>query len=258
MTWFPQMSSGTLTQLPIQKSRKWRAIRNELENGERILLPDTASGQIEWRLTFRELNDNETRKLADFFAASQGRYGAFGFADPLANLIGWSEDLSKPDWQMGLMAATSGVSDPLGNAHAWAVSNGSAGTQELAQTVGVSGEYTGCFSAWLRSAAPSTVSLRRDGVETSAAIGPVWRRYYVSGTGAQGAGESTTGISIAPGQSVEVWALQFEAQPYPSQYKQTLGAAGVYEETYFGNDELSVTSTGVGLSSCEITLLSRI
>jgi len=49
-----------------------------------------------------------------------------------------------------------------------------------------------------------------------------------------------------------------EAQPYPSVYRQTSAAEGIYAETYFENDELKITSTSPGLSSCEISLMSRV
>ena len=33
---------------------------------------------------------------------------------------------------------------------------------------------------------------------------------------------------------------------------------GIYAETYFENDELKITSTSPGLSSCQISLMSRV
>ena len=103
MSWFPQTGAGSIAQFPLRRTRKWRSIANRTESGERILLPDTAAGQIEWQLSVQELNDAESGRLSDFFSAAQGRFGSFLFIDPLANLLGWSEDLSRPDWQMGLL-----------------------------------------------------------------------------------------------------------------------------------------------------------
>ena len=40
-----------------------------------------------------------------------------------------------------------------------------------------------------------------------------------------------------------------EPQPYPSGYKVTTAALGIYEETYFGDDELKITSTDTDFSS---------
>ena len=80
MTWFPQIGSGSIAQFPLQRARKWRAISNQMEGGERILLPDTAAGQIDWSLVYQDLSDAETLNLSNLFAAAQGEFdGALGF-----------------------------------------------------------------------------------------------------------------------------------------------------------------------------------
>ena len=129
--------------------------------------------------------------------------------------------------------------------------------QSFQQTLAVPGDYVGCFSAWVSSTAPAEIALSRDGQTVTASVGPSWRRVFVTGRGNSGAGQSTFSISIAAGQTISVWGLQAEAQPYPSGYKQTGSALGIYEETYFASDELKITNTGAGLSSCEIALVSR-
>jgi hypothetical protein len=258
MTWFPQIGAGSVAQFPLQRSRKWRAISNQMESGEQILLPDLTAGQIEWRLSYQDLTDAETLTLNNLFAASQGGFGAFTFIDPLANLLGWSEDLSRSDWQAGLLQNQGSVADPLGTLRASTVTNGTTGSQTLSQTLGVSGSYVGCFSAYIRSNAAGSVTLQRDALQATAAIGPAWTRLWVSGTGTAAAVQSTFSITIAAGQAIDIFGLQAEAQPNPSAYKPTVAALGIYEETYFGSDELKVTSDGVGLSSCAITLISRV
>ncbi|MDP9169791.1 MAG: hypothetical protein M3N54_04180, partial [Acidobacteriota bacterium] len=175
MSWFPQVGQGSLTQFPLTKARSWRAIRNELEAGERIMLPDAAGGGVTWSLSYKDLSDDEAARLRDLFTAMQGSYGAFGFADPLANLLAWSEDLRRPDWQMGLLTAAGATADPTGTQRAWTLTNGSAGDQELSQTVGLPGEYVTCFSVWLRTDVPVQITVQRDAVQANATIGPLWR-----------------------------------------------------------------------------------
>jgi hypothetical protein len=102
------------------------------------------------------------------------------------------------------------------------------------------------------------VTLQRDALLKTAAIGPAWTRVSVSGTGTTGAAQSTFAILVAPGQAIDVFGLQVEAQPNPSAYKTTVAALGIYQETHFGTDELKVTSDGVSFSSCAITLISRV
>jgi len=258
MTWFPQIGAGSMAQYPLQRARKWRTISNTLESGERIILPDSSAGQIDWHLSYQDLTDAEVQNLTDLFASTQGGFAAFTFIDPLANLLGWSEDLSRPDWQSGLLQKQPSVADPVGTLRAWTVTNGTSGAQTLSQTLGVSGDYSACFSAYIRSATAGAVTFQRDTRQVAASIGPAWTRIWISGTGTAGAAQSAFSIVIAAGQSVDVFGLQVEAQPYPSPYKQTVAALGIYEETYFAVDEFKVTSEGVDLSSCTITLTSRV
>jgi hypothetical protein len=258
MSWYPQIGAGTITQFPFQRSRTWRVITNQLESGELVSLPDPYAGQIAWDLTYSDLSDSEVTALSNLFTASHGSFGAFAFIDPLANLLGWSEDLSQANWQFGLLGKTNGVTDPLGTPRAWAVTNASPGQQQLSQTLGVPGDYVACFSAYVRADAVGAVTIQRDGMQILAAVGPQWRRIYVSGTGTSGAAQSTFGLVVGAGQTLDVWGMQVEVQPYPSLYRTTTSALGIYEETYFANDELIITSKDVGLSGSTIRLVSRV
>lgn len=258
MSMFPQIGTGSVAQFPLTRSRKWRSIANQLESAEQIMLPDAAAGEIGWRLSYQDLTDTEAGLLSSLFASSQGAFGSFTFIDPMANLLGWSEDLSQPVWQAGLLQPASGVSDPLGTLRASSITNPSPGTQTLTQTLALPGSYVACFSVYLRSDAAGTVTLQRDGTHVTAAVSPSWQRVFVSGAGATGAVQSSFSISVAAAQAIDVWGLQVEVQPYPSAYRQTTAPRGIYEETYFDDDELTITSVSPGLSSCGIRLLSRV
>jgi hypothetical protein len=258
MSWYPQTGSGSVAQFPLTRSHRWRAITNGLENGEQIVLPDTTAGQIQWKLSYQDLVNSEVQNLSTLFAASQGTFGVFTFIDPLANLLGWSEGLSQSAWQLGLLQASAGVADPLGTERASSLTNPGAGPQTLLQTLGIPGNYVACFSAYLRSIVAGTVTLQRDGTQVTVSVGPAWKRVCVSGLGTSRAAQSSFSIALAAGQTIDVFGLQVEVQPYPSAYRQTGAALGIYEQTYFGNDELTITSTSVGLSSCEITLMSQV
>jgi hypothetical protein len=258
MTWYPQIGAGALAQFPFKRTRKWRSILNVLENGERIALPDSAADQIQWQLTYRDLSGGEANKLRDLFVASQGQFRSFTFFDPIANLLGWSEDLARPDWETGLLQKLNGAADPLGTARAWRVSNPAAGEQELSQTLAIPGNVAACFSAYVRSDVPGRIVIRRDVTKMNGSVGSTWTRVSVGGTGDSATTQATFAITLSPGQSIEVWGLQVEAQPFASQYKQTGPASGIYEETYFASDELMVISTGLDLYACDVTLVSRI
>lgn len=256
MNWFPQIGSGALAQFPLRRKRQWRAITNVLESGELISLPDSNGGQIEWRLSYQELTDAEAANLTSLYATS-GSAIPFGFIDPFANLLGWSEDLSQAGWQTSQLALTGGGSDPVGTSRAWTVQNAGAAEQTLSQTIGVPGEYTACFSVYVRSATTGNVGIARDATRVNVPVGPQWKRIQVSGTGAAGAATATFSLAIAAGSSVQVFGLQAEAQPWPSPYRPTGAASGILEETRFSGP-LAISNTAPGLSSCQVTLVSRI
>src|SRR4051794_34237864 len=257
MTWFPQLSSGCLVQLPIRRRMVWRAITNWFENGERISSPDPAAGRIEWSLAFKELNESEADTMSSFFRACRGAFGSFGFADPTANLLAWSEDLWRPDWQPGVLSVVPGGPAPDGVGTAVRLTNGSAASQQLTQTVALPGEYTACFSMWLRSETSQSVALRRGSALQRVAVGSLWKRSYLTAA-VPSENNAPFSIDLDPGQSVETWGLQLEAGPYPSHYMPSTSPTGLYERTSFANDELAITATGVGLFATEFTLISKL
>jgi hypothetical protein len=258
MTWFPQIGAGSVAQFPLTRVRRWRNISNQLESGERIVLADRNANEIGWELNYQDLSDTEVVGFTDLFDASQGQAFTFFFADPLANLLGWSEDLTRPEWQTNLLQTSPGIADPVGSQRAWSIANGAAGALALQQTLGLSGDYMACFSVWVRSAGKTTVVLQRDSQQTVMPVGTAWKRVSLNGRGTSGATESTFGVLLAPGQGIQVFGPQVEVQPYPSTYKSTTVARGIYQQTSFAADELNIVSTSVGLSSCQITLRSRV
>lgn len=258
MNWFPQTGAGSLAQYPMERARSWRRISNSLENGERISLPDYGAAEVLWDLTWEDLTDAESGQIAALFQNMRGPAGSFLFIDPLVNLLGWSEDLSKSDWQTGQLSIAGAVADPQGGTRASRVSNGAQGSQSLTQTIGVRGEYVACFSVWVRSNSIGVACIQRDGHQSIYAIGPAWKRIQVSGPGTAGQADSSFSLVLDAGQSIEVWGFQAEAQPAPSAYKVSGAATGIYPETRFASPELTITSTGPGLSACRLRLLSRV
>lgn len=258
MNWFPQIGSGAVAQFPLRRKRLWRAITNVLESGELISLPDTDGGQIEWSLNYQDLTDAEVANLISLFAESGGEAGSFGFVDPFANLLGWSEDLSQPGWQLGELTANGGVSDPVGTTRAWTLQNLNGAEQMLSQSLGLPGAYRICFSAYVRSETSGSVGMLRDAARVNIPIGPQWKRVQISGQGPSGATASTFALAVAATSSVSVFGLQAEAQPSSSPYRPTGAATGILEETRFSGGALTVINTAPGLSTCQVSLVSRI
>jgi hypothetical protein len=258
MNWFPQIGSGAIAQFPVTRTRTWHNIINLIESGEQVTLPDADGGLIQWRLSYQDLTATEVQNLNSLYVTSQGSFAPFTFADPLANLLGWSEQFTQPGWQAGLLQIVTGANDPLGTHRASTINNPNSGSQALSQSVGLAGSMVTCFSAWVRSNSGAQITLSRDTAQTNVTATPVWTRIYLSGTGASGSTNTTFSLTIPAGQTVDVWGLQVEAQPYPSIYMQTGAAYGIYEETYFATDQLTITATAPGLSACDIQLVSRV
>ena len=258
MNWFPQLDSGAVAQFPLNRKRQWRAITNMLESGELISLPDTAGGQIEWRLSYQELTDTEVANLTNLYAASAGAAVSFGFIDPFANLLGWSEDLSQPDWQRGLLTTTGDFSDPVGTSRAWKLQNTNPGEQMLSQSLGIPGPYIVCFSAYVRSDSAGTIGILRDATRLNLPVGPQWKRILISGAGTGAATQSTFSLAIAAVSTVRVFGLQVEAQPWPSPYRPSGVASGILGDTRFSGEDLAVINTSPGLSNCQVNLVSRV
>lgn len=256
MSWYPQVGVGAIAQFPLTRSRQWRMITNDLESGETIAIADQHANAIGWTLAYQDLSNAEVLQFTNLFAASQGQAVSFNFVDPLANLLGWSEEFTNADWQTGALQSSAGISDPLGGQGAASLSNFSPGPLTVQQTVQMSGDYVGCFSVWVQATAKGSVVLQRDTAQTVVPVGTAWKRVFINGKGTAGANQSTFGVTLAAGQQVQLFGPQVEAQPYPSAYKQATAARGIYQKTYFASDELNIVSTGVGLSSCKITLIS--
>lgn len=258
MNYFPQTSAGSIAQFPFQRTRQWRWIQNQLESGEMILLPDAPASEISWKLSYTDLNATEANAFSALFESCQGQFGGFLFVDPIANLLAWSEDYTQPAWQTGLLAITAGAADPLGSSRAARVGNRAQAEQSLAQTLNLPGDYLACWSVWARSDSSASFALIRDGARNDFVLTPNWTRYLLSGTGFQGASQSVFSMAVAAGQGVEIFGPQVEVQPSASSYKVTGTATGIFPETYFAGDEFLMTSTGPGLFSAEINLISRV
>src|SRR5712692_5969209 len=79
MLCFPQLSTGSIGQYPIQKRRLSRTVVNEAWGGTRLKLADPDASAVEWILDFQTLTDNERDALEQLFVSVEGRWGDFTF-----------------------------------------------------------------------------------------------------------------------------------------------------------------------------------
>ena len=247
---YPQLGSGTLSQFPIRKQRKARTVWFRSADGRRIQLSDQPAEITEWDLAYVDLMDEEIQKLKDFFRTCEGMARTFTFADPLENLLAWSEHLDEAVWTRGpQLSVVGGIDDYRGRLRASRLANAGAGPQSITQTLEAPAEYVYCFSVWVRAEIPSPLTMLVCGQRAERSADVQWRRIAQAATG-----EPTFGLEILAGAVVEVFGFQAEAQPAPSGYKEG-SIGGVYQDVRLCNDFLRVKTTGPGLHSCRVKIL---
>lgn len=251
MASYPQLSSGTLAQWPVEKRLVKRQAGVETRGGAWYPLFDGAGSEVEWRLKYGSLTREEAGRLREFHAAMDGRRGRFTFVDPLANLLKWSEDLSQAEWEGD--GAQPGQEDPEGGNAAFLMGDG----DEIRQTVPAPGEYKYCFSIWATGAEGARVRMQCGSVEKEFGVTQQWRRLHTAGLGEAG----TTGIEcrlIVTGGPARIYGLQLEAQSAPSEYKRSTGESAVYENSRFGDGVLRVRAVAPGCYAAEVRIMSPI
>ncbi len=254
MTNYPTLTSGALSQFPIRKRKSVRTVVNRLADGSSVKLADTVGGSTGWQLQYAGLSDVEASALQQFFQSCEGSLNAFTFADPAGNLLAWSEDLTNAAWQPGPLLAVSGaVTDPLGGANAFQLSNSATAAQSLSQTLNAPGAYTYSFSVYVQATAAATVTLLIGSASVNVAVGTGWRRVSFTAAGDPSASSVAFGIQIPPG-AISVFGPQVEVQPQASPYKKST-TGGVYQNARFQGDALTVTSTAPNQNSVTVNIL---
>src|SRR5262249_53420405 len=159
----------------------------------------------------------------EFFAAAEGTLQSFTFVDPMANLLDSSA------WVKGPLLAMTGGPDE------WHVTNGGGGPQGLTQTVGGPAGFVYCFNGWLRSEQSCTVTLSVGSKHMARAVSSTWDRFTLTSR----ADDSTFGIELEAGSSVDARDMQVEAQAGASAYRSGTGG-GVYEDARLRDDTLQI------------------
>jgi hypothetical protein len=263
MTYYPQLSTGALSQYPIKKRVSHRTIVNELEDGSRVALADANAASIRWEMAYEGLSDAEGDTLLGFFADLEGRLGSFTFFDPVGNLAGWSETLSAAAWQKnGLLSVAPAVGDPLGSTRASTVTNTGSGDLTFGQELSIPGATTCCWSFYARCNAAQAIALTRTSGSASASVGgtagPDWRRFELSSNLVGSGTTSVFELTLHAGAALDLFGFQVDAQPAASQYVQTLAGGGVYIAARFDMDEITIISAGPNQNSCTLQLITHV
>jgi hypothetical protein len=263
MLYFPQLTSGAVSQYPIIKHNITRTVSNQLEDGSTIRMSDGAAAQVFWELAFSGLSAAEWNSIEQLFETVQGGLATFTFLDPAGNLLSWSEDYSQAAWTVDpLLVHSAGAQDPLGETSATRFTNTAQASQQVVQHVTGPASYQYCFSVYLRSDAQETVSMRQSSssgaTQRSCVATPQWTRFVLSANLRANDDGVAFGISLLPGSSVDVFGPQVEAQPAAGRYKKTVDRPGAYTNCRFADDSLTLSTQGPNQNSGIVRLVSNL
>ena len=246
---FPQLGTGVVAQYPIRKSRFFRTIKNILPDGRMILLPDTSAGRLQWELNYSNISGNDAEALQAHFRICNGPFRRFTFLDPTENLLSFSCDFDATVWLKGnSIQVENAISDPLGGQQGFRLTNNSQASADLYQILAIPTSFFYCLSVYVRTSATSQLSLFRrgqnDNHRETYASKPYWTRVSLRGALAEQTSTLSTGLTLAPGQQVEVFGIQLEAQLAASEYRPTNLKGGVHSNAHLGMEELVLTAEG--------------
>jgi hypothetical protein len=261
--YYPQLTSGAVSQLPVTHRTSIRTLSNVLEGGNTFRVGDPSAGIVRWQLQYSNVTDAEWATIEQLFEAAEGRLTTFTFLDPTANLFMWSEDWTKPVWTIDpMLQVATGIQDPLGGSNAVQLTNTSQSTQRIVQSIAAASWFQYCFSVYLRSDAPSVVQMvmSASGQDSLFPIstGPAWARAVKSGSLSVSQNAIGFGIQLPAGARIQAFGAQVEAQGAAGQYKKTIDRGGVYSKTRFDSDALTLSTNAPNQNAGTVSLSSNL
>jgi hypothetical protein len=260
---YPQLTSGSICQLPVSQRTSIRTVSNELAGGDTIRMADPGDQVMRWQLQYSGLTDAEWSSIEQLFAASEGRLSTFTFLDPTDNLLMWSEDWTKAVWTADpLIQIVNGNQDPLGGSNAAQLTNTAQTTQRIVQDIAGASWFQYCFSVYLRSDVAAVVQMvvsagGHDSL-TAISVGPAWKRAIASGILAIVQDGLVFGVELPSGVRIQAFGAQVEAQTGAGQYKKTIDRGGVYSNTRFDSDSLTINTNAPNQNSGTVSLYSNL
>jgi hypothetical protein len=254
---FPQLSTGASALYPLTKTSRQRTVLNTLGDGSIYVYADPDARSLGWKLEAKGLTAAEWNAIEALFRATSGMWQAFTFLDPVGNLIAESEDFGASAWTNGaLIALTDGVADSLGTTRATQVVNAGIGTEAVAQTLAVPGNFQYCLSVWARTDSGTSVTLMIGSAVKTFALGTSWGRISFAANLGLSTESVTFGAQLSAGGTIVLFGMQVEAQLGPSDYKLTGTTGGVYTNARFGADTITVTAQGADVYDAVIQIVN--
>ena len=251
---FPQLASGAMAQMPLERTVRFRSRHNVLRDGSTVRLGDPDFEQRSWDLTFRELTDPEWQALEDLFEASRGRLGTFTFLEPGANVLAWSEKLGQTPWVVS-GSVLDGQPDPFGGSRGGRL----AAAASAAQAIATPASYQYAASAWLRTAGAGAKLRLSDGaaqqVEHDVEATGQWKRYVLRYSGSSATDVMKFEMIAGPSGALDVYGPQLEAQTGASAYKVSTAQGGAFAHTRFDQDALVDEAGGPNRHDTRVRLI---
>ena len=263
MLYFPQLSTGAISQFPVTRTARMRTVANQLASGYSIRMADTDAQKVQWQLRYSDLSDDERTSIESLFEAAEGQLNTFTFLDPTANLLMWSEDWTQAVWTADpLLDLSGGVQDALGGNAAMQLTNTAQTTLQIVQNISGPSSFVYCYSVYVRTNTPATIQLvvaaAGQTALTAVNVGASWTRVTASGGLSVQQDTIGFGVQLPAGVQIDAFGAQVEAQPGAGLYKKTIDLGGVYTNTRFSSDLLLMTATAVNQNSCQIDLISSL
>ena len=82
MTTFPKLKTDAVAQYPLTRRMRFQNQTLTFVDGTQQRYRDGAAVRLKWEIHLSELDEGELAALEEFFAANQGTFGSFAFADP--------------------------------------------------------------------------------------------------------------------------------------------------------------------------------
>src|SRR5206468_598571 len=131
--------------------------------------------------------------------------------------------------------------------------------QSIRQTIAAPSSFRYCFSVYVSTVQPASVSCSAGPVALVVAqsyrVSSSWARLVMSYSGLGSASTVQFAITLPSTSSITCCFPQVEAQLGAGPYKRTRNQSGVYPGTRFGSDQLDFTTTAPGQHSCGLSLV---
>lgn len=249
--YFPVLQSGAQAQYPAVKALE--SVHAEVESPGGYVWRSASGEPVirRWVLRFEDLTDAEAGALRTLYETCGGAWRTFCFADPMSNLLRWSEDAGNAAWGKSAGLTVTTIPGGTGVPAEFEIVNTSGAPGQLWQEVDLAPGAAVCFSCELRSGA---ATLRAGGASLRASAGTEWTQAYVAGESSGGV--QRLEVELDAGASVRIRKLQAETQRAPSEYQGTYKRGGVYPKTRFVEGGLRITTVAPGRSAAEVVLES--